>query len=259
MSRTLYPVLQAPVLTSGQFLEGVSEDKWHQPWSEPVRFKILPALAIVLAAASGNFFNPLPIPNVDPAVVATTWFAPWRDPVRVPARLTTGAQRADFLVEAAPFGEDLSQMSKWFAPWRDPVRVPLRLGPGLNQDEALVKAAPFDETALVSKWFISFTDPVRLKPDIGAWHQRAEWSPPSNSGSLGESLVWFKNFVDPVRIPARLITGAQLFYASYIEPIPNYPWAPNYRLTVRRQDKRYIPIQGQAWTSPRKYPPVNEA
>ena len=257
--RILYPILQAPVLTASQFPETVSEDKWHQPWSEPVRFKILPALAVALAAASGNFFNPLPVPNVNPSVVASTWFAPLSEPVRVPARLATGAQRADFLVESAPFAEDMSAMSKWYSPFRDPVRVPPSLGAGLNQFTAQDHAPPYQETVFVSEWFIPFTDPVRTKPDIGVSRQKAEAYPADSDSSIEAPTSWFRALSLPVRIPARLITGAQLFYASYVEPQPNPPYAPNYRLTVRNQRERYSSIHGNAWTSPHKYPPQNEA
>jgi len=35
MTRTLYPGKVEPVLTSSQFPETVTEDRWHEPWSEP--------------------------------------------------------------------------------------------------------------------------------------------------------------------------------------------------------------------------------
>ena len=142
MSRILYPILQAPVLTTGQFPEGVSEDKWHQPWSEPVRFKILPALAIALAAASGNYFNPLPLPNSDPSNIASTWFAPFTDPVRVLPRLPASENPFRSFAPAAPFAETVME-SKWHIPWSDPVRVPLRLSAALNQFQP---DNPFGET-----------------------------------------------------------------------------------------------------------------
>src|ERR1019366_4764345 len=115
MSRTLYPILQAPVLTTGQFPEAVFESKWHQPWSEPVRFKILPALAIVLAAASGNYFNPVPLPNSNPANIASTWFAPFTDPVRILPRLNTGSQQAWWGVSDVE--SSVIAPTAWFAPF----------------------------------------------------------------------------------------------------------------------------------------------
>ena len=216
----LYQAVQAPVLDQTQTPEAVSESKWHQPWSEPVRFKVLPALAVVLAVASGQSFNPLPIPPVDPGAVPATWFAPFRDPVRVPARLTTGNQLAFALVEFPPFSED-TLLSKWFAPLSEPVRVPARLATALNPFESLVKAFPWEEANTLPTYYRQLDTPV-----------------------------WSK---------LRLITGAQLFYTNIIQPLPVYPYAPNPRLTVRNQGKRQIPTGGNPWTSPHKYPPVNEA
>lgn len=51
----------------------------HQPWSEPVRTKIAPVLAVALAA-SGLFFTPsAPFPET---VTESRWHQPWSDPIR---------------------------------------------------------------------------------------------------------------------------------------------------------------------------------
>lgn len=50
MVRLLYPSLQAPVLTTAQIPETVTESRWHQPWSEPVRRVV--ATCLVVAAAT---------------------------------------------------------------------------------------------------------------------------------------------------------------------------------------------------------------
>ncbi len=53
------------------------ESRWHEPWSEPVRTKIAPALAIALAA-SGLFFTPsAPFPET---VTESRWHQPWSEP-----------------------------------------------------------------------------------------------------------------------------------------------------------------------------------
>jgi hypothetical protein len=152
------------------------ESKWHQPWSEPVRFKILPAMAIALAAASGNSFNPLPIPASDPSKIVSDWFAPFTDPVRLPPRLTTGAQKADFLVEAAPFTEAVLE-SKWHIQWQDPVRIKPDLGAARQQFQP---QNPFGmtqpETILESEWHFPWSEPVRLRPaPLLTADQKADW------------------------------------------------------------------------------------
>ena len=35
MPRLIYPALQKPVLTQAMAAESVTEDRWHQPWSDP--------------------------------------------------------------------------------------------------------------------------------------------------------------------------------------------------------------------------------
>ncbi len=56
--------------------ETVTEDRWHQPWSEPVRVKIKPALAIALIASGLGWDPQPPIHNID------KWQQPLSEPVR---------------------------------------------------------------------------------------------------------------------------------------------------------------------------------
>ncbi len=87
--------------------ETVTEDRWHQPWSEPVRPKIKPALAIALIA-SGLGWDPQPIAA---PTLNTGWQQPLSDPVRVkPSRII---DRYPFVASAVHIG--------WFAPLSEPV------------------------------------------------------------------------------------------------------------------------------------------
>lgn len=74
-----YQITTRPVFFGS---ETVTESRWHQPWSEPVRRKIDPQLAVALAASGAVF--PLPLFRID-------WYAPLSEPVRfkpeLPARL----------------------------------------------------------------------------------------------------------------------------------------------------------------------------
>ena len=296
MSRTLYPILQAPVLAAGQYLETVTEDRWHQPWSEPVRFRILPALAVVLATASGQFFNPQVLPNVDPGKLPT-WFAPFTDPVRVPARLTTGGQRADFLVEAAPFLETVTE-SRWHYPWSEPVRVPLRLGAGINQfqpDNPFGETQP--ETVTESRWHYPWSEPVRFRPPpLITADQKADWLVEAKPFTETVSFDrWNYPWSEPVRRrPEPLLVADQLAFAlgrappysetsyeskwhfawsepvrikpgllvddqPFLGPLVIEPTFPNYLLTVRNQILRYVVVKGPAWVDPDDYPPEAES
>ena len=73
MTRILYPIHTEPVSTSP---ETVTESRWHQPWSEPVR-----RAQVAAQAASGGIFVPV-------VVTATpTVFNPLAEPGRVVSRV----------------------------------------------------------------------------------------------------------------------------------------------------------------------------
>lgn len=230
-----------------------SVDGWGQPWSEQPRPRILPALAVALAV-SGSFLAPLPPPGPD---VASTWFSPFVDPVRVPARLLAGENPFRSFVAQLP---ETVLYDKWNYPWSEPVRTPARLTTG-SQSSYAGPTTLVPNTIPSSSWYIPFADPVRVPLRLAPALNQVEPDNPygmTRPETIWES-TWHFAFTDPVRVPARLITGAQLFYTSYIEILPAYPNTPNWRLTVRNQGKGRIPAQGNAWTSPHKYPPVNEA
>ena len=277
--RILYPIVQGPVLDQTQTPETVMESKWHQPWSEPVRFKILPALAVVLAASSGNWFNPLPLANADPSNIAAMWWTPWRepvrtlpslitaaqnaywgvnyvessvlaptawfnpftDPVRVPARLTTGAQRADWGVTNVD--SSIIAPTAWYAPWRDPVRVPLRLTTGAQKADWLVEADPFPETATESRWHQPWSEPVRLKPDLGAARQVAHTGVYDIEIEVIGPTPWFAPWRDPVRVPLRLAPALNQFE-------PDNPWGMTQPESVT-EDRWHQP-----WSEPKRFKPA---
>lgn len=87
-----YQSITDPVSTQP---ESVTEDRWHRPWSEPVRFKISGQLAIALMA-SGLFSFPQ---SAGENITVDKWFASWREPVRfkgVFRGMPTGEQAAGF-------------------------------------------------------------------------------------------------------------------------------------------------------------------
>jgi hypothetical protein len=197
----------------GQFAlgEGPSArgNAWLPPWSEPVRQRIAPALAIALIAA-GEFvsFNTI----TSEAISADKWFVPLSEPVRVKPRLlealqevepdnpfgllqvetvsidrwlaplaepvrhareprtTTAAQAFWGYVEAPPFGE-IALIDRWLQPWSEPVRVKLALSAGAQAFWGYVEAAPFRETVSLDRWGYPWSEPVRLKPGLGVAYQ----------------------------------------------------------------------------------------
>jgi hypothetical protein len=167
-----YQQLAKPVFTGP---EQVTESRWHQPWSEPVRVKIDPRLAIALAA-SGPFFTPETFGEI---IFISKWFAPFSDPVRIKQGLSAAAQQT--LTSQGPINPIVSfGYYNWLS---EPVRIKLRTPPG---------APDFsfgDERPLVNfSYFNWLSEPVRLKPrlleGLQEFLERASFIPVSYSASL---------------------------------------------------------------------------
>ncbi len=87
-----YQIKTEPVSTQA---ETVTESRWHQPWSEPKRFKISGQLAIALMA-SGLFSFPQ---SAGEAIFVDKWINHWREPLRFKGifrGMPTGEQCAPF-------------------------------------------------------------------------------------------------------------------------------------------------------------------
>lgn len=150
-----YPTLQEPVLDTPQRPEQVTESRWHQPWSEPVRFKISGRLAIALAA-SGLFFTPQ---QAGELIFVDKWFNPFSDPVRfkgVFRGMPTGGQ-----VAAIPSPQPFVSFG-WFDKLGEPiVKTKARLTTG-----AQVAAFPSPFPFVSFSWFRPQTE-LPPKPKIG--------------------------------------------------------------------------------------------
>lgn len=155
MPTLIYPSVQQPVLLGA---EQVTYSRFGFAWSEPVRQKIKPALAVALAASSGviwDVLTPAPPPDQDPA----RNLLPYSEPVRVKPRLITGAQQFLAFAPAAPFPET-PLYSKFGYPWSEPVRVKRRLGAGLQPAMIFAPAAPFPEDPNYAKFNFPWSEPV---------------------------------------------------------------------------------------------------
>src|ERR1700693_156574 len=78
-----YPQFQYQSVTEPVFIAppAILEDRWHQPWSLPVRTTIV---ASVIALAASGLFAPVLEPNTQIIrTLESRWHQPWSEPVRV--------------------------------------------------------------------------------------------------------------------------------------------------------------------------------
>ena len=167
-----------------------------------MRFKVLPAVAVLLAASSG-VFAPTPVPEPGPGY-ENQHHQPWSEPVRfkqdpkatIALIASSGPREASYTARIEP-----GAYIPWFAPLSEPVRVkpalkiglfpfdfavhgpivpnrfvpmvpPLsepvmvkaRLTTGDQPYFSFVEAAPFPEPPSVDKWLYPFAEPVRIRP-----------------------------------------------------------------------------------------------
>lgn len=157
MSRILYPIVTAPVLTAAQQPETVTESRWHRPFSEPVRWRGLIAAIVVTT----TIFAPPVVPTPVPVPTVAQWGQPPSQPVlrrSLPAAELAGAFQSPYI---APVPETVT-VDKWFAPFGLP-RFPRGLATSEQLPLSFVKAAPFAETVTSDRWARPFSEPVRLR------------------------------------------------------------------------------------------------
>jgi hypothetical protein len=165
MTWFVYPSLTDPVVAGP---ERVSEDKWHQPFSEPVRQKIAPTLAVALIASGLVYVNAGPFTE---PVTEDRWHQGWSEPVRekVNRQLHVALATSGAVVPPiSPFAETVTE-DRWHQAWSEPARVrPLVLVPAQEQ-----QFQPFDEDIIfVDRWFAWWSEPVRVKPRLPEGEQR---------------------------------------------------------------------------------------
>ena len=189
---TQYQIHTEPVLATP---ETVTESRWHQPWSEPVRFKILPALAIVLAATSGAF-APVFSPDIEPGKSYTTWNAPLNEPVRLPKRLQAGLN-PDFV-----YGDQKPVVTVSYYNWlTEPVRQKPGLGAHLQQfDPYQVPVQP--QSNRLIQWYDNLSEPVRFPPRLHAALNPYQFYEPDFPEDM--EPTWFQWLSEPVRLPLGL-------------------------------------------------------
>ena len=212
------------------FPETVTEDRWHQPWSEPIR-----RIFAVALIASGPF-APIPPPS------DLSFHQPWSEPTRL-VRRAIGPTLADGYFTSA----DLS----FNKPWAEPTRALTRqLGPEL----AYGYFTPSPPVAPAFGWFTKLSDPIFNKQarveqskflayeyfpvtPIG-WmgpfseptsilqvtYQSAQEPPYAVVTPTVPSFGWYEKLSDPVRARSRL-TPTEFSWGYFTPPpVVNFGW-----------------------------------
>lgn len=132
------------------------ESAWHQPWSLPVRQKILPALAIALAASGP--FSPTFFAGMEPgADNAASWIYPWSTPVRFKPAVLAADQPFAALAPTPPI------VSFAYYNW---LTEPVRFKPGLAthlQQVTAIDTKPIPNPVVLKGWYNWWSEPVRFK------------------------------------------------------------------------------------------------
>jgi hypothetical protein len=210
----IYP---AYVIGQPPAAETVTESRWHQPWSEPVRTR-------ALATAAQQAF--VGVPFITTATVP--WFAPLSEPVRTPAR---DAWYQDFAAENIfPLPNVVVPPTAWFAPWQDPVRTPPRTVWFDPSTRSLNPVVPFSYYNWLSEpvrtpprlfagnqpvlgfapnpvvpfsYYNWLSEPVRFKPVV-VWQQFTSLPTPFITPAPLSFQGWYSWLSEPVRLPVGL-------------------------------------------------------
>src|SRR6266446_3472306 len=270
--KLIYQAHSEPVSTSP---ETVTEDRWHQPWSEPVRQKIKPALAIALIA-SGLSWDPQPIPTQSDAwrqplseptrkredkialrvrypfiygSVYMSWFGPLPEPVRtkIDPRLSIALIASGSSWNPQPIAPPVQNIDKWQQPLSEPVRKKEnRIG--------LRDRYPFVASAVHIGWFGSLSEPIRIRTTLQAGLNPSIFYTPQPDPADDLSAAWIVKFTDPVRIKQGLNAANQQAAAFHPFPFPSITatigWFNNLSDPVRRirstpTDQQFLPISPQ--------------
>lgn len=157
--RILYQIITYPPLPPNLTPEQVTESRWHQPWSEPVR----PKRGIANYLQQSFTSDPVPFPTTK----NMGWYNWLADPVRKKPGL--GAHLNQFDPYQVPVQPVVSTLIQWFAP----LSVPVRIRPGLwAADQQFFFFEPEPPEAMEIEWYAWLSQPVRLKPGLKAPYQQ---------------------------------------------------------------------------------------
>jgi hypothetical protein len=239
MARFQYPFLTEPVAPVGG--ETITEDKWHQGWTDPVRSRVAPQLAVALIASGLAYVEAAPFAET---VTESRWHQPWSEPV-VKAKPRLADARQQFLAwqpAPSPF-----VATGWYAPLSEPVRIkpallasaqqfaapdplprvsfgwwnwlsePVRVRPALPVVEQHV--FEFEPTPIISiAWHLPLAEPVRARPPVLIPAYEQQFQP------FDEDIIfvdrWFAWWSEPVRVKPALLAAAHQDLAYDTLPLP---------------------------------------
>ena len=216
------PVLATP--------ETVTEDRWHQPLSEPVRLRRL-ATALTVAACvlaplpqvpSPAHYDPeyqaiIKKPKLHPAyqdIVADVPYNPaapstavldWFQPLSQLPRDKVVASNVTFGFSNVLFDNEVT----FHQPWSDPVRRKVTTGYLQDPSPDFFVVTPA-ETITVDKWFAQFRDPVRSKRFATALNPARSFTAASPFNETITEDKWHQPWSEPVRLKQ----GKPGFHAS---------------------------------------------
>jgi hypothetical protein len=141
---------------------------WLYAWSEPVRQKIKPALAIALAAS--GYFGPAFVRENPTPANAAPWLYAWSEPVRVKPAVRTGLQ------QALAFNPQPVVPTDWRQWLSEPVREKKGLKAYLQRDFTIdANFVPKSNTLLEGyNWW---SEPVRQRPGLKTYLQQTTTMP----------------------------------------------------------------------------------
>lgn len=179
--------------------EPALESKFHQPWSEPVRQRIAPQLAVALIASGLASVAAAPFAET---VTQDRWHQPWSEPVRT--RWFPPAEQQAVAPDPA------TRVSfSWWAWLSEPVVKARPRLPEAHQ-QWLAFAPPFSAGAVQSEWSGPPPSLVRFQYQV---QTRPPW-PDIN-------VSWLPPLSEPVRIRPGLLAALQPYEVSYdVLPLP---------------------------------------
>jgi len=241
---TQYQTYAAPVLPPPEVL---TEDKWHQPWSTPVRVVARtpqyqdvavplfipvpasgPATGLIATIQSPTVFVPYQfqyegrtkVPSAPSEVITTDkWIYPWSTPVRDRLGLRASQQPVSALVLDPSTEITQGFESRWHYAWSEPVRS-RQLAPAYQQTFAF--QPPSFEVVTTDKWFSPWREPVREKPGLKPHLQQAFIAPvldPNTQVTQGYESRWHYAWSEPVRARPQLLPALQQAYAAPVSPV----------------------------------------
>lgn len=220
--------------------EVIFEDKWHFPWSEPVRLRRLSAAQQQTIAA---------VPFNEDTTFEPKWHQGWPDKL-YPKRGLSAAQQAFFFYDPFPFVAEVITLDKWWEPLAEPVRQKPGLRASLQDTTADI--AFNEDPGNQAKWYEPWSEPVRQKKGLRSPYQISLiWGYFTPEATTPDK--WFLPLSEPVRIKPALRAGSQQAFGTDTDPIVSFSWfnglnePPKPKVTIRLGSQQFAAV-----------PPFNE-